>query len=91
MTEKNFTLGDNVEHFTIADVARDNPDFRKVLWTGEHAQIVVMTIPPGGEIGDEEQGPNLGQRFRWQGFEPCAWGGPRGTRTPDIHGVNVAL
>lgn len=53
MPEKNFTLGDNVEHFTIADVARDNPDFRKVLWTGEHAQIVVMTIPPGGEIGDE--------------------------------------
>lgn len=53
MSEKNFTLGDNVEHFTIADVARDNPDFRKVLWTGEHTQIVVMTIPPGGEIGDE--------------------------------------
>ncbi len=45
---KNFTLGDNVEHFTIADVARDNPDFRKVLWTGEHTQIVVMTIPPLG-------------------------------------------
>ena len=53
MNGKNFTLGDNVEHFTIADVARDNPDFRKVLWTGEHAQIVVMTIPPGGQIGDE--------------------------------------
>lgn len=53
MTEKNFTLGHNIEHFTIADVARGNPDFRKVLWTGEHAQIVVMTIPPGGEIGDE--------------------------------------
>lgn len=53
MSGKNFTLGDNVEHFTIADVARDNPDFRKVLWTGEHAQIVVMTIPSGGQIGDE--------------------------------------
>lgn len=53
MNGKNFTLGDNVEHFIIADVARDNPDFRKVLWTGEHAQIVVMTIPPGGQIGDE--------------------------------------
>lgn len=25
MSEKNFTLGDNVEHFTIEDVARDNP------------------------------------------------------------------
>lgn len=24
-----------------------------MLWTGEHTQIVVMTIPPGGEIGDE--------------------------------------
>lgn len=40
-------------HFTIEQVARDNPDFRRVLWTGEHAQLVVMTIPPGGEIGDE--------------------------------------
>ena len=53
MSGKNFTLGDNVEHFTIADVARDNPDFRNVPWTGEHAQIVVMIIPPGGQIGDE--------------------------------------
>ena len=53
MTEKHFTIEGNVEHFTIADVARDNPDFRRVLWTGEHAQIVLMTIPVGGEIGDE--------------------------------------
>lgn len=53
MTGKNFTIEGNVEHFTIADVAQDNPGFRRVLWTGEHAQIVVMTIPPGGEIGDE--------------------------------------
>lgn len=53
MTEKSFSLGGNVQHFTIADVAKDNPDFRKVLWTGEHAQIVVMTVPVGGEIGDE--------------------------------------
>ena len=53
MSGKNFTLGDNVEHFTIADVATNNPDFRKVLWTGEHTQIVVMTIPPGEEIGAE--------------------------------------
>lgn len=43
----------NVEHFTISEVARENPDFRRVLWTGEHAQIVAMTIPVGGEIGDE--------------------------------------
>ena len=40
-------------HFTIEQTARENPDFRRVLWTGQHAQLVVMTIPPGGEIGDE--------------------------------------
>jgi len=52
MTEQ-YTIGDNVQHFTIAEIAEQNPDFRRVLWTGHHAQIVAMTIPPGGEIGDE--------------------------------------
>jgi len=42
-----------MEHFTIATVAEQNPDFRRVLWTGEHTQLVIMTIPPGGEIGEE--------------------------------------
>ena len=39
-----------MEHYTIATVAEKNPDFRRVLWTGEHTQLV---IPPGGEIGEE--------------------------------------
>jgi mannose-6-phosphate isomerase-like protein (cupin superfamily) len=42
-----------MEHFTIATIAEQNPDFRQVLWTGKHAQLVIMTIPPGGEIGEE--------------------------------------
>src|ERR687893_347669 len=42
-----------MEHYTIATVAEKNPDFRRVLWTGKHTQLVVMTIPPGGEIGEE--------------------------------------
>jgi mannose-6-phosphate isomerase-like protein (cupin superfamily) len=42
-----------VEHFTIATVAEESADFRRVLWTGEHTQLVIMTIPPGGEIGEE--------------------------------------
>ena len=29
------------------------PDFRTVLWTGESSQIVVMTVPVDGEIGEE--------------------------------------
>src|SRR4051812_16411215 len=42
-----------MEHFTIATVAEKSPDFRRVLWTGKHTQLVVMTIPPNGEIGEE--------------------------------------
>ncbi|MEV4498294.1 cupin domain-containing protein [Micromonospora arborensis] len=42
-----------MEHFTIATVAEKSPDFRRVLWTGDHTQLVIMTIPPGGEIGEE--------------------------------------
>jgi mannose-6-phosphate isomerase-like protein (cupin superfamily) len=42
-----------MEHYTIATVAEKSPDFRHVLWTGKHTQLVVMTIPPGGEIGTE--------------------------------------
>ena len=37
----------------IAEQAQRNSFFRQVLSTGEHSQIVVMCIPPGGEIGDE--------------------------------------
>jgi mannose-6-phosphate isomerase-like protein (cupin superfamily) len=42
-----------MEHFTIATVAQQSPDFRRVLWTGKNTQLVIMTIPPGGEIGEE--------------------------------------
>jgi mannose-6-phosphate isomerase-like protein (cupin superfamily) len=42
-----------MEHFTIATVAEKNPDFRRVLWTGKFTQLVIMTIPAGGEIGEE--------------------------------------
>jgi mannose-6-phosphate isomerase-like protein (cupin superfamily) len=39
--------------FDIAAEAKANENFRKVLSTGKHAQVVVMCIPPGGEIGEE--------------------------------------
>lgn len=42
-----------MHHFTIATVAEQSADFRRVLWTGEHVQLVIMTIPPDGEIGEE--------------------------------------
>ncbi len=42
-----------IEKFTIATVAEQSADFRRVLWTGRYTQLVIMTLPPGGEIGDE--------------------------------------
>jgi len=42
-----------MQHFTIATVAERSADFRRVLWTGEHSQLVIMTIAPGEEIGEE--------------------------------------
>lgn len=37
----------------IIAAAWSNEAFRRVILTGTHQQVVVMTIPPGGEIGDE--------------------------------------
>jgi mannose-6-phosphate isomerase-like protein (cupin superfamily) len=37
----------------VVDLARANDEFRKVLWTGEKTQLVLMAIPEGGEIGGE--------------------------------------
>lgn len=37
----------------IIAAAQANSFFRQVLSTGPNAQVVVMSIPPGGEIGEE--------------------------------------
>lgn len=42
-----------MQSFRIAAVAMQSSDFRRVLWTGQHTQLVIMTIQPGEEIGEE--------------------------------------
>jgi mannose-6-phosphate isomerase-like protein (cupin superfamily) len=37
----------------IVKLARQNEAFRREIITGEHSQLVAMTIPPDGEIGEE--------------------------------------
>jgi len=37
----------------IKKLTRENTNFRKVLHTGEYSQIVAMSIPVGGDIGEE--------------------------------------
>ena len=53
MSENQFSVGEKATHFIIDEVAKANTNFRQVLWTGKHSQLVAMTIPVGGEIGDE--------------------------------------
>jgi mannose-6-phosphate isomerase-like protein (cupin superfamily) len=37
----------------IVKKAKANTNYRAVLSTGPNAQVVVMSIPPGGDIGEE--------------------------------------
>jgi mannose-6-phosphate isomerase-like protein (cupin superfamily) len=41
------------DHVDIFNAARTNDAFRREVLTGPHEQVVVMTIPIGGEIGEE--------------------------------------
>jgi len=37
----------------IEDVTEENTDFRRVLYTGKNLQLVLMSLLPGEEIGEE--------------------------------------
>jgi mannose-6-phosphate isomerase-like protein (cupin superfamily) len=37
----------------IVQAARENEAFRREVVTADHSQLVVMTVPVGGEIGEE--------------------------------------
>lgn len=37
----------------IKKLVKENENFRKVLHTGQHSQIVAMSIPVGEDIGEE--------------------------------------
>jgi mannose-6-phosphate isomerase-like protein (cupin superfamily) len=47
----------------IEDLTEANEDFRRVLYTGQHLQLVLMTLQPGEEIGEEVH-PDRDQFFR---------------------------
>ena len=49
----------------ITEAAAQNEDFRRVLFTGTKSQLVVMSIPPGGEVGQETH-RNVEQTFFFQ-------------------------
>ena len=51
---------DNIEKRTV-----ENEDFRRVLYTGHNLQLVLMTLPPGCDIGEEVH-PDRDQFFRFE-------------------------
>jgi mannose-6-phosphate isomerase-like protein (cupin superfamily) len=51
---------DDIESATL-----ENKSFRKVVFTGEHEQLVLMSLAPGEDIGEETH-DNIDQFFRFE-------------------------
>ena len=49
----------------IEKETKKNTDFRRVLYTGKHSQLVLMSIKPGEEIGEETH-DDVDQFFRFE-------------------------
>ncbi|MES2293843.1 MAG: cupin domain-containing protein [Pseudomonadota bacterium] len=71
----------------IADIAVKNGDFRRVLYTAQHCQLVVMTLTPKESIGAEVH--KLDQFFRVEEGEGEAI--LSGLRTPIRAGFAVIV
>ncbi len=49
----------------IGQAAKENDNFRKVLYTGKYAQLVLMSLKPKEDIGEEVH-ENVDQFFRFE-------------------------
>ncbi len=52
-------------HTQIENATLENANFRQVIFTGVHAQLVLMSLKPTEEIGMEVH-PNVDQFFRFE-------------------------
>ena len=52
-SEQTGDLGNSPAVINIHKETLSNNYFRKAIWTGDHLQVTVMSIPAGGEIGLE--------------------------------------
>lgn len=58
---------DNIEQATL-----DNTDFRRVLYTTQQMQLVLMALQPGEEIGEEVH-DDVSQFFRFEAGRGEVW------------------
>lgn len=56
----------------IEDMTEQNSDFRRVLYTGKQLQLVLMSIEPGEDIGEEIH-PDRDQFFRVEEGKGEVW------------------
>jgi mannose-6-phosphate isomerase-like protein (cupin superfamily) len=46
-------VGPQPQSFDLEEATCDNPDYRRVAWSGRYLQVTLMSIPAGGDIGLE--------------------------------------
>lgn len=63
----------------IDQMTRQNPNYRTALWTGDHLQLTLMSIPVGGEIGLEVH-PDTDQFLRIESGRGMTMMGPEENR-----------
>lgn len=56
----------------IEDMTGQNSDFRRVLYTGKQLQLVLMSLQPGEDIGEEVH-PDRDQFFRVEAGNGEVW------------------
>jgi mannose-6-phosphate isomerase-like protein (cupin superfamily) len=72
----------------IEDLTKENPNFRRVVYTGKHLQLVLMSIPPGGDIGEEVHAGH-DQFFRIEKGKGEMWIDGRATKVEEDFAIVV--
>lgn len=72
----------------IEDMTESNEDFRRVLYTGKHLQLVLMTLQPGEEIGEEVHDTH-DQFFRFEEGKGELWIDGKRSRVESDYAVIV--
>jgi len=72
----------------IESMTEDNSDFRRVLYTGRKLQLVLMSLGPGEDIGEEVH-PDTDQFFRIEKGEGEVWIDGRRTSIKGDMGIVV--
>ena len=72
----------------IEDLTEDNTNFRHVLYTGKHLQLVLMALKPGEEIGEEVHADH-DQFFRIEKGKGEVWIDGKRTKVRNVDAIIV--